>query len=323
MYLITGCAGFIGYHMTHYLIKKKIKVIGIDSLNKYYSKELKLKRLNILKKNKFFKFYEVNLCNKNKVKKIFKSFTKIKIIHLAAQPGVIYSYKNPKSYYSNNVEATRNLVHLCKNIDIDQFLLISSSSVYGDQKKYPILENTKLKPINYYAKTKIECEKIIKNNYKNLPISTKILRPFTVYGPYGRPDMLILKFLSYMKKNKKINIYNYGKYLRDFTYIDDVIKIMFLLSKKKNLKMETYNICASRPIEINTILKLFKKNLNKSFHIKYLPKRKGEMLVTYGSNKKLLKSIKNIKFTKIEIGLKKTINWYKNFKNKKSLFLHK
>ena len=229
MYLITGCAGFIGFHMCNYLLKKKISVIGVDSLNEYYSKELKLKRLSILKKNKFFEFNKINLCNKNKVKKLFNNLNNIKIIHFAAQPGVIYSYKNPKSYYSNNIEATRNLIDISKSAKIDQFILISSSSVYGDQKKYPILENAKLIPINYYARTKIECEKIIKRQYKNLPKSTKILRPFTVYGPYGRPDMLILKFLSYMKKNKKINIYNYGRYLRDFTYIDDVIKIINIL----------------------------------------------------------------------------------------------
>ncbi len=322
MYLITGCAGFIGFHMSLYLLKKKIKVLGIDSLNHYYSKNLKKDRLNNLYKYKNFEFHKINLSKRNNLNKLLKNKDTFNVIHFAAQPGVIYSFKNPKSYYENNVLATKNLLDIIKDCKINQFLYISSSSVYGDKKKYPINESAKLKPINYYAKTKIECEKIIKSK-KNLNFSIKILRPFTVYGPFGRPDMLILKLLTYLKKKKVISIYNFGKYLRDFTYIDDVVEIIFKLSLKKNTKIKTFNICASRPIEINEILKLINSYSKKFIKINYKPKRKGEMLITFGSNKNLLNYIKHKQFTKFAVGLKKTINWYKNYQNKSNLELHR
>ena len=323
MYLITGCAGFIGFHMCKYLVKKKIKVLGIDNLNKYYSKKLKLDRLKILKKNKNFTFYNVDLRNKKKLQSLLSNFKKFNIIHFAAQPGVMYSYKNPNSYFENNILATKNLVSITKKLDISQFIFISSSSVYGDKKKYPIREIAKLDPINFYAKTKIKCEKIIHQNFKNSKHSTKILRPFTVYGPFGRPDMLILKMLTLIRKNKLINIYNYGNYLRDFTYIDDVVEIIFKLSLIKNIKIQTFNVCASKPIKINDILKMFKSILNKSFKISYKPKRTGEMEITYGSNSKLLKVLKNKNFIKFSTGLKRTILWYKNYSNKSFLELFK
>ena len=323
MYLITGCAGFIGFSMCQYLLKKRYKVIGVDNLNQYYSKELKHERLNILKKNKNFSYQKIDLCNKKKINKLLYNLNDIKIIHFAAQPGVMYSYKNPKSYFDNNILATNNLVNESKKIKINQFIFISSSSVYGDKKKYPITENSKLSSINYYAETKNICERIVKKNQAYLSKSIKILRPFTVYGPFGRPDMLILKLLTHIKKKQKINIYNFGKYLRDFTYIDDVVKIIFELSNKENRKLKIYNICASRPIEINKILYLIKKYNKKIPIMKFMPKRKGEMLITYGSNKKLLNDIKFDKFTSVEEGLKKTIKWFKSFKNKKSLYLHK
>ena len=323
MYLITGCAGFIGFHMCQYLLKKKLNVIGIDSINEYYSKKLKLNRLKLLKKNKTFKFNNINLCEKKKLERALRKTDNLKIIHFAAQPGVMYSYKNPKSYFANNILATKNLVEVSKKLNILQFLFISSSSVYGDKKKYPIKENTQLIPKNYYAKTKIQCENIIKKNFKKSNHSTKILRPFTVYGPFGRPDMLILKMLTYIRKNKELSIYNFGNYLRDFTYVEDVVEILFKLSLKKNLKIKTFNICASKPIKINDLLKIFKKFLKRSFKIKYFPKRKGEMLVTYGSNENLLKFINFRKFTTFNIGLKKTINWYKKYPHKNYFELHK
>ena len=161
MYIISGCAGFIGFHMANLLIKKKKIVIGIDNLNNYYSKKLKLERLKVLKKNKFFKFYNFDLCNVQKLNNLLKNLKKFKFIHFAAQPGVIYSFKNPKSYYQNNVIATKSISSCLMKNDVSNFIFISSSSVYGNKKKYPIHENAKLNAINYYASTKITSEKII------------------------------------------------------------------------------------------------------------------------------------------------------------------
>ncbi len=319
MYLVTGCAGFIGFHFSKFLIKKKIRTIGIDNINSYYSKKYKLDRLKILNRNKYFKFYKIDLNNKKKMTSVFKKHKITRVAHFAAQPGVMYSYKNPESYRKNNINATKSLVQLISRNNIKKFIFCSSSSVYGDHKRYPIKENFKLKPINYYAKTKIECEKIVKKILKNSNCSTSIIRPFTVYGPFGRPDMLLLKILTNLTKRKKINIYNHGKHLRDFTYIDDVVQITFKISKLLNKNVNLFNICASNPIEINNVINLIKKNGSKKIQLKYLKKRKGEMNITYGSNSKLIKFIRGFKFTKFETGYKKTLSWFKKYKNKNYL----
>ena len=317
MYLVTGCAGFIGFHMCKLLLKKGYKVVGIDNLNSYYSSNYKKSRIFELKKKKNFIFYKFDLNQKNKIQKIFSNYNFSNTIHFAAQPGVIYSYKNPNSYYRNNVKATQLLVDQIKKNKIKHFIFSSSSSVYGDHKRYPIKENFKFKPKNYYAKTKISCEKLIKKKLENSNTSVKIIRPFTVYGPYGRPDMLILKLLSLIKRNKTIKIYDQGNQLRDFTFVNDVVNIIFLLSKKIDKNLKIFNICASNPIKINDVILLVQNILKKKIKLQYAHKRKGEMKITYGSNSKLINYIKFGKFTNINDGLKKTIKWFKKFKNKK------
>ena len=208
----------------------------------------------------------------------------------------------------------------CTTNKIKHFIFSSSSSVYGDHEKYPISENFKFRPKNYYAKTKISCEKLIKKKLKTTNTSVKIIRPFTVYGPYGRPDMLILKLLSLISRNKSIEIYDYGKQLRDFTFVKDVVKIIFLLSKKIDKNLKIFNICASQPIKINHVLYLVESIYKKKIKINYKEKRRGEMKITYGSNKKLKKYINFKKFTNIEIGLNQTIKWFKKFQSK-NLFI--
>jgi len=319
MYLVTGCAGFIGFHMCELLLKKKYKVVGIDNLNSYYSANYKISRVSLLKKYKNFKFYKFDLNQKEKIHRLFLKNNFSNVIHFAAQPGVIYSYKNPKSYYKNNVNATDILIEQIKKNKIKHFIFSSSSSVYGDHKRYPINENFKFKPKNYYAKTKITCEKLINKKLKNTETSVKIIRPFTVYGPYGRPDMLILKLLSLIRRNKTIKIYDYGNQMRDFTFIKDVVDIIFLLSKKIDYNLKVFNICASKPIKINNIVSLVQDILNKKIKLKYEHKRKGEMKITYGSNKKLIKYIKFKRFTSIKYGLITTIKWFEEFKNKSLL----
>ena len=319
MYLITGCAGFIGFHMCELLLKKNYKVVGIDNLNSYYSSNYKKHRVSLLKKKKNFIFYKYDLTHKKKIQKLFLNHRFSNIIHFAAQPGVIYSYKNPKSYFRNNVYATDILVDQIKKNKINHFIFSSSSSVYGDHRKYPINENFKFKPKNYYAKTKITCEKLIRKKLKKTDTSVKIIRPFTVYGPYGRPDMLILKLLSLIKRNKTIKIYDYGNQMRDFTFVKDVVNIILQLSKKIDPNFKIFNICASKPIKINDIIKLVQNILNIKIRLKYENKRKGEMKITYGSNKNLSKYIKLKKFTNIKDGLYETIKWFKKFKNRNLL----
>ena len=310
--LITGASGFIGFHLSKYLLKnKKNTIIGIDNLNSYFFKKIKKKRLNILKSKKNFIFYRINLANEKKLNGIFNENKPVIIFHIAGQPGVIYSFKNPKIYEINNILVTQILSRVAKKYKVKKFIFASSSSVYGDQKKFPIKETFKLKPKNPYAITKVKSEKTIKNYFLNTKIDFIIFRFFTVYGPLGRHDMFIHKFLNALKKNKKIKLHNNGMNFRDFTYVDDVIKI---LNKSINYKVKNsiINICRSKPILttklVKLILKFYKKNNIKIIKTKSI---KGEMLKTHGCNKKLIKHFGNIKFTDIAKGLRETIRQYK------------
>ncbi len=310
--IITGSSGFIGYHLANYFLKKKYNVVGIDSNNNYYSRLIKNKRLANLKKNKKFKFYKINLVNEKKLERIFVENNPKAIFHLAGQPGVLYSLKNPKTYYINNINATKSICKIAKKYKINKFIFGSSSSIYGDQKKFPIKETFKENPKNPYAKTKLKSEKIVAQTFKKTNSNYIIFRFFTVYGPFGRPDMFIHKFLNSIKKNQKINLYNHGLNFRDFTYVEDVVKILFkALSLKPSKKV--INICRSNPIKTTTLVSLIKKIYKKNIKINRIGFIKGEMLKTHGSNLLLKKNIKKVKFTDLSIGLKKTISTFKKY----------
>lgn len=305
--LVTGSSGFIGFHLCKFLLSKNYEVIGIDNHNKYYSSSIKNKRFLILKKKNKFKFFKINLINENKLDKIFKKYSPNIVFHLAGQPGVLYSFKNPKSYYLNNETATKSLCKISKKYKIKKFLLGSSSSVYGDQKKFPIKENTKLNPKNVYAKTKLKSEKIVNRTFKKSKTDFIIFRFFTVYGSYGRPDMFIHKFLKNIKFKKLNEIYNNGLNFRDFTFVGDVVKI---LEKSINLKINNsiINICRSKPILTQKLIDIILKYYPvKTVLIKKTKPVKGEVFKTHGNNNKLRKIFGKIKFTDIEIGLKNTI----------------
>ena len=312
--LVTGTGGFIGYHLVSNLANNiKNTIIGIDSVNSYYPTKIKKLRIKLLKKKKNFTFKKINLENKKKLEAVIKEFKPNTVFHIAGQPGVLYSFKNPLSYKKNNIVATENLSLICKKYKIKKFIFASSSSVYGDQKKFPIKENFKKNPKNYYAKTKLKCEEIIKKKFINSKTEYMIYRFFTVYGPLGRPDMFIHKFLNTIRKNKKILLHNNGMNYRDFTYVDDLIKILTLTMKKIPTD-KILNICRSKPIKtthlVNLINKIYGINTNKIINTGFV---KGEMLKTHGSNKLLKKNFKNLKFTNLDFGLKKTITAYKKF----------
>ena len=311
--IVTGAAGFIGFHLCKNLLKnKKITVVGIDNINSYYSKSIKKKRILLLKKNNFI-FKKIDLINKKKLDLIIRKFNPETIYHLAGQPGVLYSFKNPNSYKINNITATKVLCKISKKYKIKNFIFGSSSSIYGDHKKFPIKENFKKKPKNYYAITKYKCEKIVEKSFKLSPVNYKIFRFFTVYGPFGRPDMFIHKLLNALKKNKQINIHNKGKNLRDFTYIDDVVKILVNFSIISN-KIKILNIARSKPVKnidlINEIKKIYRQ---KKENFNFIKTVKGEMLKTHGCNKKLINNFKKFKFIKLNEGLVKTIKIFKKY----------
>jgi UDP-glucuronate 4-epimerase len=280
-YLVTGAAGFIGFHLSKNLCKdKKSIILGIDSFHPYYSLKLKKLRNKILKKNNNFSFSAINLTNKKKLEKIILAFKPDVIYHLAGQPGVIYSFKNPKSYLDNNILATKNIVACAKKINITKFIFASSSSVYGDQKKFPVTENFKLKPKNLYARTKKICEKIIFNNIERNKFL--IFRFFTVYGPLGRPDMFLANTLKKLSNNSPITVYNNGNHYRDFTYVGDVVKILIKsILYAAPIRNRIFNICASQPVKLLDLLRIINLKINNKTKIIFKKKRKGEMIKTF------------------------------------------
>ena len=321
--ILTGAAGFIGYHLALELLKKKHKVLGIDNFNNYYSKSYKRSRVQKLIKNKNFIFYNLDLKKIDKFKKKLIKFKPSAIYHLASQPGIMYSFKNPESYIKNNITVTKKLINCTSYLNIKKFYFTSSSSVYGNTKKFPISENTPKKPLNLYAKTKLECEKILCKSFKKKKIDLKIFRPFTVYGPYSRPDMLFISYLNSVYQNKYYTLYNNGNYIRDFTYVVDVAKILTKFLNIPEQKRNIFNICSSKPQKIIKIIKLINKNNKKLINLKYKPIIKGEMIKTYGDNSRIKKLIKFKNFISIEKGIKNTVNWYKKFKNKDQLKFEK
>ncbi len=317
--LITGVAGFIGFSIAKKLLRKKnLQIIGIDNLNQYYSKKLKLKRLQILKKGKNFVFYNTDLVDKKKLEFIFKKNKISTVFNLAAQAGVRYSYENPKSYTDSNIIGFINLIELIKNYKIKKFIFASSSSVYGDEKPFPKLESSELNPINLYSLSKLTNEYFAKSMSKSMNTKIVGLRFFTIYGPWGRPDMLIMKYLIASKKNIDFLLYNNGDHFRDFTYIDDAVDICeSLLYKKIKKNFDIFNICSSKPLHITKVIKQINKYAKKPKIIKK-PRDKADVYKTFGSNKKINSFLKQrIKFTDYKKGVETTCNWF--FENQKFL----
>ena len=314
--LITGCAGFIGFHLSKELSKKN-KIIGIDNLNKYYDVSLKKNRLNLLKKN--FKFYKLDIVNKKKLTNVFIKEKPDIVINLAAQAGVRYSITNPDAYTNSNVIGFFNILNLCKEFKVSHFLFASTSSVYGDQKKMPIKENYSIfNPIQYYAATKAANE-LMATSYSNL-YNLKItgMRFFTVYGPWGRPDMALFRFTEGILKNKKINVYNHGLHSRDFTYVDDCVKGIIKLIKRKNLKkknFDVFNIANGKSEKLSEFIKIIEKTLNLKSRKNLLALQRGDIKKTFASIKKI-KSVTNYSpKVSIQEGIPNFVAWYKDYYN--------
>ena len=314
--LLTGVAGFVGFSLCKRLLEKRnIKVIGFDNINDYYSQKLKKKRIEILKKNKNFIFYKKDINNLNYIKRKLHKKKIDYIFHFAAQAGVRYSAVNPDSYIKSNIDGFYNILKLVKIKKPKKFIFASSSSVYGDAKYYPSKENFILKPKNIYALSKKFNEELAENYLKK--IKTKIigLRFFTLYGPWGRPDMLLIKFFEHAKNKKYFKLNSKGNHLRDFTYIEDAINLVVKLSfNKSKEKYNIFNLCSSKPLKVFNIIKKLKK-ITDFKKIKIIGANELEVVKTYGSNIKILTNLKNKKFrfTNFEVALKKTHDWYKEF----------
>lgn len=325
--LVTGSAGFIGFHLCKYLLKKKFSVYGLDNLNNYYDLSLKKNRLKILKSSKKFKFIKVDLAQKKKLYNKLKNQNFDVVINLAAQAGVRYSLKHPDEYLKSNLIGFCNLINWIKLKKIKHFLFASTSSVYGIDQSKTFKENSPaVFPIQYYAATKRSNE-LIAHSYSYIyKIPCTALRFFTVYGPWGRPDMALFKFTKNILKNKKIEVFNYGKHKRDFTYIDDVVKSIYLLinkipkkNKKKSLSTSSQapfsiiNIGGGRKVKLMSFIKEIEKNLSLKAKIKYLPLQKGDVPETSCNTSKIKKVLNFVPKTNYKVGIKKFIEWYKNY----------
>ena len=311
--LITGAAGFIGFNFSKFLLEKtNHKIIGIDNLNDYYSPQIKKKRLKVLKKFKNFYFLKLDIKNKKKLDLVFKKNINA-IFHLAAQAGVRYSLKNPRSYVENNILGFYNVLENSINNNVKKIFYASSSSVYGDSEKFPLTENNFIYPKNIYGLTKKINEEISNLTAINNKISIVGLRFFTVFGEWGRPDMLIFRYLkSSFNKKEKFYLNNYGHHTRDFTYINDVNKILYhLLNKKHPIKHSVFNICSNNPIKITKILDLIDKITKKRPRIIKRSFQKADVLKTHGNNSLIRKYIKINKFTNIKTSISNTVEWYK------------
>ncbi len=316
--LVTGSSGFIGFHLCLKLIKnKKNKIYGIDNLNDYYDVNIKINRTKILKKFKNFKFYKFDLYNRKKVQNFFKNKKFNLVIHLAAQAGVQYSLINPDAYINSNLIGFYNLLEEIKKNKIKKFMFASSSSVYGKNKKYPFSEDHKTdNQISLYGATKKSNE--ILAHYYSVAYGITILglRFFTVYGPYGRPDMAMYKFTKNILKNKFIYLNNFGKHSRDFTYIDDCINSIYILIGKvqnKNKKFNILNIAGGKTVKLKYLISTLEKNLKKKAIIKYRKLQFGDVVSTVSNTIKLKKNIKKIPSTSIEKGVKNYCDWFRKY----------
>ena len=318
--LITGCCGFIGFNFSNFLAKsnKNIKIIGIDNINNYYSVALKKERLNELLKNKNFIFYKIDLNQYEALEKLYKKFKFHHIFNFAAQAGVRYSFINPRSFIKNNISGFFNILNLSLEYSVKKFFYASSSSVYGEAKKFPLKENCILKPKNIYGLSKKMNEQIIDVSLHKKNTQCIGLRFFTIYGEWGRPDMFMMQYLNATyDKSKLFYLNNYGNHLRDFTYIKDACKILkkLIYAKLKN-KHSIINICSNKPLKLTSVInKINQLTMNKP-RIKKRSMQKADIYKTHGDNS-LVKRISGIKkFTDISIGLKNTVKWFVNNKDR-------
>ena len=331
--LITGCAGFIGFHATLRFLEEKHEVIGIDNINDYYDVDLKVGRLKILKKNKKFKFLKIDINNPLKISDILRKNKFKYVIHLAAQAGVRYSFENPKEYIDTNIVGFFNLINLIKDTKCKNFVYASSSSVYGQNKKMPFSESDRVdSPISLYAASKKTNETLASSYSFLYNINVTGLRFFTAYGPFGRPDMALFKFTKGIINKKKIDIYNRGKMYRDFTYIDDIVDgINALINKAPNTKQlgkiksdslspvapfRILNIGNTNKVYLLNFINALEKELKKKAIRNYMPMQKGDVKMTL-SDTTLLKKLTGYKpKTNYKTGIKKFLKWYLNYYKK-------
>ena len=336
--LVTGAAGFIGFNLCKKIIDKSNTIIGVDNINSYYDVSLKKARLKKLKEyakenNSNFFFFKFNLEDSKKLNDIFAKFKPEYVFNLAAQAGVRYSLENPKAYLDSNILGFTNILEASKEYKIKHLLYASSSSVYGGSLNMPFSENDNaVHPVSLYAATK-RANELLCHTYSHLyNLPSTGLRFFTVYGPWGRPDMALFLFTKSILDDKPIKVFNNGDMLRDFTYVDDVVESLVRLiekapkpdnsfNKKQPLPSSSwaphkiFNIGNSNPIKLMDYISAIEKAIGKEAIKDYLPMQPGDVKETMSDTSALEKWISFRPETNYEIGIKKFVDWFKDFYN--------
>lgn len=307
---ITGACGFIGFHLSKALCEKGYIVYGIDNLNDYYDPKLKINRLNQLKKIDNFKFYQCDITDSLELETIFSTCNFSIVYHLAAQAGVRYSITHPQAYVESNLIGFYHLIECIRKYPVKHFLFASSSSVYGNHEGESRETDNTDQPVSFYAATKKSTE-VLAYSYAHLyNIKMTALRFFTVYGPWGRPDMAYYSFSEKIHNSESIPVFNQGELLRDFTYIDDVINECLVLLDKVPSSYEIYNIGNNHPESVNLLISYLEKYLNKKAVVSYLPMQEGDVKMTFANIDKLHDLTGYTPKVGLEEGIRLFIAWY-------------
>lgn len=332
--LVTGAAGFIGYHVTLRLLARGDEVVGLDNMNNYYDVSLKESRLNNIKNAKnanAFTFVQADISDRATIEEIFKKQKFNKVINLAAQAGVRYSLENPHAYIESNIIGFTNILEGCRHNNVEHLVYASSSSVYGANESMPFSVHDNVDhPLSLYAATK-KANELMAHTYSNLyDLPTTGLRFFTVYGPWGRPDMALFLFTKAILDEKPIDVFNYGKHRRDFTFIDDivegVIRTMDHTAEANELWQASkpdpatskapyrlYNIGSNDPIELMRYIEILEENLGKVAEKNLLPLQPGDVPATFADVDALIDDVGYKPATPIETGIEKFVNWYRDY----------
>ena len=329
--LVTGSAGFIGAALSNYLLNRGYKVIGIDNLNSYYDVQLKKARLRSLENNDNWKFFNLSIENKDKLSDVFSNYKPEVLVNLAAQAGVRYSLKEPSEYIQSNLVGFGNLLEICKIYDVQNFIFASSSSVYGGNIELPFKENHSVEhPLSLYAASKRSNE-IMAHSYSYLyKIPSTGLRFFTVYGPWGRPDMAPMIFASAIINEQPIKIFNNGDMLRDFTYIDDIVESIFRCCEKPAIQEDElnnskplsenafapykiFNIGNGVPINLKNFVEILENEIGKKAIKSFYPMQPGDVKSTIADTSKLNEWINFKPKTDLNDGIKSFVEWYKEY----------
>lgn len=329
--LVTGAAGFIGFHLSKYLLKAGYAVVGIDNMNDYYEVALKESRLELLQPVEGFTFIQLSLEDKDGLERLFKEYSFSYVVNLAAQAGVRYSLTNPQAYIDSNIQGFINILEACRHHKPEHLIYASSSSVYGANTKMPFSVHHNVDhPLSLYAATK-KANELMAHTYSNLyNLPTTGLRFFTVYGPYGRPDMALFLFTKAILEGKPIDVYNHGKMKRDFTYVDDIVEgIVRLLPKapKGNkawngsapdpatsfAPYRVFNIGNNKPVELLRFIEVLEEKLGRKAVKNFMPIQPGDVPETYADIEALENAIGFRPLASIEEGIGNFVTWYKKY----------